>query len=220
MLKKLLIGTTIGALVMVSAVASHAATLFIEGGGKAKLNTDFSLVSETGLAIGTILRSFDSGTDGLKSGLILSGAPTDVTFTYLGSEAGNTNKAFETEGSTGFLFNSNSASAGDSMTVNMGSDGAVPFRFTSTSCWWIFCDTDSANNDGSIDNGLTIALFQESATSVVALFGDGTGDMDLDDMALRISVTAVPLPPSIVLFGAAVFGLGWLSRRKRRLEAA
>lgn len=220
MYKKNLIRGAVIATMLLGATTVHSATLSISGGYDANLNSDFSLAVETGLAIGTAVKYFNSSNDGSGTGLMLAGAPTDVTFEFLGSEAGNTNRAYETEGSTSILFNSNTASVGDTDVVSVSSDGALPFRFKSTSCWWIFCSSDRANNDGNIDQGLTIALFLESSTSVIALFGDGSGDFDLDDMAMRISVTAIPLPPSLVLFGGALVGLGFLARRRRKSTSA
>ncbi len=68
--------------------------------------------------------------------------------------------------------------------------------------------------NGSIDNPLAIAFSAISADgkSVIALFGDGAGDHDYDDMAIRISV--VPLPPALLLFGGALLGLAWLGRKR------
>jgi len=214
MLKKIMVSIAACATAIFMGTAAQSAVLEISGGETAFLGGMFDLTASTGLTAGTEIKTFTSANDGPSTGLMLLGAPTNVTFTYLGSEAGNTNRAFETEDGHNFLFSSDSAAVGASESVNVLNDGAVPFKFTSTSCWWIFCDTDGASNDGNIDKDLTMAFFQESPNSVIALFGDGGGDSDFDDMAIRISV--VPLPPAFAVFGGAMLGLGWLARRRKQ----
>jgi hypothetical protein len=202
----------------------HAAQLDIVGGSDFVLENDFSLTSETGLNVGDTVTEFDGSgsttppnTNG-SNGLQITGAPATLRITFLGSEAGAFNRAFYSGTSPAtFLFDTNSP-LGTSVEVAALSDGAVPFYFEhdgGNTCIWIFCwdnPNEQAHNDGDIDQLLNLAFFQESATSVIALFGDGSGDADFDDMAIRISV--VPLPPAMLMFGAALVGLGWFRRRK------
>ncbi|GLQ07489.1 hypothetical protein [Sneathiella chinensis] len=220
MLKKLMIGAGVGAAILFSAAWAQASTFSIIGGSAEALN-GFDLTSTTGLTDGDIVLVFNSSSDGTGTGLFLDGAPATVTFTYLGSEAAATNEAVELEGTESVLFNNDTSVVGDTSTVTFSSDGALPFGFETESetcsiwfiiCWQYTTTTEGADNDGTIDGDLSIALFQESATSVIALFGDGRGDHDYDDMAIRISI--VPLPPALLLFGAALLGLGWLSRKR------
>lgn len=215
MYKKNLVRGLIGAVILLGATTAHSASLSIVGGSAVNLNANFSLTAQTGLASGTSVQKFDSGSDGSGTGLFLAGAPTAVTFEYLGSEAANHNRAIEYEGPDTNLFKNwggGESSVGDSSTINFVNNGALKFLFKSGS--------KKARNAGGIANGLTIALFQESATSIIALFGDGAGDQDYDDMAMRISVTAVPLPPSLLLFGGAMIGLGFLARRRKKSASA
>jgi len=233
MIKKLILGAAIGALAFGVASISQAATLTVVGGETTSLASNFDLEAETGLSNGSSSTASDVQVfDGKwwtsapnttsSNSLQLSGAPASLRFTYLGSEAGSVNKTFSSESGSLLLFDTNSL-VGTSVTVATGSDGAVPFYFENASgqhCI-LFCSDEQASNDDGIDGwlfgGLSLAFFQENASSVIALFGDGAGDSDLDDMAIRISV--VPLPPSMVLFGAALIGLGVISRRKKQQKA-
>lgn len=210
-MKKIILGAAVAAAAFVGAVSVQAATLSIVGGYTATLNNDFSLVGSTGLAIGTEVVAFNSNNDGPNTGLYLTGATTDVTFEYLGSEAANYNRSYEYDGGgNNFLFsNSGNWAVGATEIVSFVEEGIMEFYFKTI-------NNRSANNSGNIASGLTLAFFQESAGSVIALFGDGAGDSDYDDLAVRISVTAVPLPPAALLFGGAMIGLGWLSRRRKQ----
>jgi|GEM_PF-2468062 len=201
-------------LAMTLATSANAASLSIVGGSNFNLNNKFSLATNTGLAIGTTVKYFDSSTDGSSTGLFLAGAPTDVTFEYLGSEAGNQNRAVEYEGTNTALFsNHGGSSVGESKTIGFVNNGALQF--------WFQTGSSLAKNAGSIADGLVMAFYQESATSVIALFGDAGGDQDYDDMAMRISVTAVPLPAALPLYGAGLAVLGFVGwRRKQKLATA
>ncbi len=192
--------------------AANAATLSIVGGTDAALpaasgsDDGFSLVASTGLAIGTIVKSFDS-TNTSSEGLMLS-ETAKIRFTYLGHEAGYTNKAMEIV--AGLLFNNKVNAIGDYVDAFVTPDvnGLLPFKFTTSGGG---AAAEAVN--GNITAPLSIGLYSLSSTEAIALFGDGFGDTDYDDLAVKISV--IPLPPSVVLFGAALLGLGWLGRRRK-----
>jgi len=193
--------------------SAHAATLSLIGGtGGVTLPANFSgdpQLALTGLTAEvdqvTVFNSSNSATEGLA----LSGT-SSIRFDYLGKEAGYTNKAIELAG-FGVLFNTATSTPGDSITVTLSpnASGLLPFKF-----WTSGAGGQSAEN-GNIDSPLAIAFAALSADgkSIIALLGDGAGDHDFDDMAIRISV--VPLPPAMLLFGAALMGLGWVGRRKK-----
>jgi hypothetical protein len=226
MLKKLVQLTAIAAVSLFATVSVHAASLSVVGGTTKTLPSSFDLGPTTGLTKNsTQVQVFDSiwfngvnNTNG-SNGLQLSSAPTKLRFEYLGSEAADNNSVGITQGSNNVLFNNKTSSVGQTADVTVNSAGAVPFYFQNNDkkiCIF-FCfpaDATASNSDGiTYLFPLSMAFFQENAGSVIALFGDGAGDSDFDDLAVRISV--VPLPPAIALFGAALFGMGWLSRRRK-----
>lgn len=189
----------------------NAATLSLIGGTSGvTLPSNFSGASHlslTGLTAGVDqVTTFDSSNS--NQGLVLS-ASSKIRFDYLGKEAGYTNQAIEL-GGFGVLFDTSTSILGASVTVQLTPNafGLLPFKFTTSG------GGGQEAENGNIDNPLAIAFSAISADgkSVIALFGDGAGDHDYDDMAIRISV--VPLPPALLLFGGALLGLAWLSRKR------
>lgn len=192
--------------------SANAATLSIVGGTDATLpaasggDDGFSLTGSTGLVAGTTVKAFDS-TNSNTQGLMLSEA-ANIRFTYLGHEANFENMAIEL--AFGILFNNKTSTIGDfaDSYVTPDANGLLPFKFTTDGG-----GTPAEAVNGDITDPLSIAFYYISDKEVIALFGDGYGDTDFDDLAVRISV--VPLPPALALFGAALFGLGWLGRRRK-----
>lgn len=212
---KKLMKAALVALSLLLPVSAHAATLSLVGGQSGvTLPGNFSGASHlplTGLNAGVDqVTVFDS--TNANQGLTLSSTAT-IRFDYLGKEAGYLNKAIELAG-FGVLFSTNTSIAGVStVTVQLSPDlnGLLPFKFTTSGGG----GKEAAN--GNIEDPLAIAFSQISADgkSVIALFGDGAGDHDFDDMAIRISV--VPLPPALLMFAGALLGLGWLSRGRKEV---
>ncbi len=212
-MRKLLTITAFALAVILPSISAQAATLSLIGGTSGvTLPANFSGVSHlslTGLQAGVDkVTTFDNSN--VNQGLRLSETAT-IRFDYLGKEAGYINKAIELAG-FGELFSTDTAVAGVSsmtLTLSPGAFDLLPFKFTTSGGG----GREAVN--GNIDNPLSIAFSQISndGRSVIALFGDGAGDHDYDDMAIRISV--VPLPPALVLFGGALLGLGWLGRKRK-----
>ena len=62
-------------------------------------------------------------------------------------------------------------------------------------------------------NALSLAVAAISDSSMYLMLGDGYGDVDFDDMVVRVDVSAVPLPATVWLFGTALLGFIGISRR-------
>ena len=74
----------------------------------------------------------------------------------------------------------------------------------------------SAQNGGPITSPLAFAFAAISDSSVILLFDDGGfGDKDLDDFAVKISVSQVPLPAAVWLMLSSLAGLVSFSRIRR-----
>ena len=191
---------------MFAAGSSQAAILSVTGGGASSIPAGFDLGPQTGLSTGDPILTFNSGT-ALGLGLEID-VPDTLTFEYLGSEASNTN-TISSGGSE--IFSTATASVGDTASVPaIGvADFLVDFVFASSG-------GGTAANGGPIDSPLSFAFAAITDSSVIVLFGDGAGDQDFDDMAVRISVSQVPLPPAVWLLISAILGLVSFSRIRRK----
>jgi len=211
-IKHALMGAAVS--VVALAGAASAATLSLSAGGYADTidtsgtGTDpFDLTAETGLAHGDALTVFDQANDG---GLQVS-EPTKIWVTYLGSEAGNETAAFELSTGSNQLFNNQTSSFGDVASF-MDDGGFIDFLFRDIS------DNESIENGdtGSATSAslrMAFADISANGRSVIALFGDGAGDTDYDDIAIRISTVTVPAAGLLLL--TAVGGLSFAKRRKK-----
>jgi len=194
----LLAGTFVG--------SARAMTLSLSGAGVAGAIplVGFDLGAETGLNPGDAITIFDSGNVG---GISLDSA-ANVVFTFLGSEAANSN-AFDADGNAG-VFTAGTA-VGTSASFDLGA-GLLNFVFTTLA--------GSATNGGPFGAGLSIAFADLGDGSFIALFGDGAGDSDRDDFAVKIAVSAVPLPAAVWLFLSAILGLVSFTRIRRDQKTA
>jgi len=153
-----------------------------------------------------------------------------LTFTYLGYEAGFQNK-FNYSGVTQFTTredNSTTPLTPLGTTVEFDYFAGVTPSVLDFSFWSseAFVGQPVSNGglgvlnaNGSYDtNEYSIGFAARTSNSVILLFGDGVypRDNDFDDMAVLLEVTAIPLPPSAILFGTALLGLAGLRRRKRK----
>ncbi len=76
-------------------------------------------------------------------------------------------------------------------------------------------------NDGSLevkgfDFDPTGSGYSFAPGFISNLFGIGAVDNNDRFTVKSLTVSVVPLPPSLILFGGALLGLGWISRRKKQ----
>lgn len=211
MLKKLMISAAVGAAALMTVGAAQATSLSLVGGTPTLLPGNYD-TNSTGLSSGDSVTAFDSSNTA-SEGLALSGVAT-LKFEFLGEEADFENFAIETMGGT-VLANNTTFSHGDFVIVQLTPDanGLLPFKFT-TDGGPDGPDAEAINGNITSPLSMAFSAISEDGRSVIALFGDGFGDTDFDDLQVRISV--VPLPPAMALFGGALLGLGWLSRRRKQ----
>ena len=179
---------------------SQAMLIELDGGGATQIvpaNNDF---------FSGIVPSYNVGGNLLATSLV------DLTFTYLGHEAGYSND-FNAYGNT---LNNKTNGIGDSFNVANVGAGLLGFDFYSNS---ISQGIANGSNNG-------FASFQSFATildityvgvyyDAIVLFDDsGAGpDDDADDHI--IGIRAVPEPSIIALFGLGLLGLGFARRSKK-----
>lgn len=191
--------------IMLVAGSAQAAVLSVTGGDARAIDGTFSLGAETGLALNAPLTAFDAG-NAASGGLSLVG-PGTLTFEFLGSDATFTNTLRVAGGE---IFSNIGTLAGATSSIALP-DGLVDFLFTTTGN-----GGGSAQNGVSITSPLAFAFASITDTSLIMLFDDGAaGDTDLDDFAVRVSVSQVPLPAAVWLMLSALLGLVSFSRIRR-----
>jgi len=196
----------IAATFALGATAAGAATLSFSGSGTSgSIPADFSNHSggqAPELVVGAPITIFSASSVG---GLVLSD-PSMVTYTYYGSEAAHVNTAVEL--AFGTLFNNKTSSIGD--TASAWDDGSfVDFLFRDITDGEEIANYDTA----SASAGLSIGFYVVDDYTVYALFGDGAGDSDYDDLVIKIS--AIPLPAGALLLLSGLGGIAVLRRRKQ-----
>lgn len=175
-------------------------------------------------------------------GLKVAPDTVNLTFTFLGKEAGNTNYQLLWD-NTVILTNTDSVPTTHSLVgySTASSNGWVPLTFktnghhTGNPNAYIKNGTEVSANGGGlymafseifVGGGVHGGVLGE--TWIYAFFGDGLGDHDFDDMVVKIaafsqpggsSTSPVPLPPALVLFGSGLMGLVSLGRYRRRKAA-
>jgi hypothetical protein len=167
----------------------------------------FDLGLSTGLGAGSAITVFN-GSTASPFGLSLS-ETGNLTFEYLGSDAGYTNSfstpagSFSSDGSNsiGDMFSANNVGAGLLDFVMQSDDGVNPIS--------------SAFNNGPIGTNMAYAVAVLSETSVILLLDDGGLGTDFDDLAIKVSVSEVPLPAAAWLLISAILGLVSFSRIRR-----
>ena len=216
--------------VLVTAIAvlwmtgtSNAASLSLSGTTTNQVLSGYNPNGVTGVSNGTTVSRLLPSNGLLPSGELYLNNLSDITFTYLGTEAGHKNY-FNFNGSP--IFDNKTWSVGSSYTVNNVGPGRLAFSFL------------DSNTGMSVANGLvgaslykSIALIMESGGSWLALFNDDCScDADFDDMVVRISAVAlpnkinpVPIPAALPLLASGLGALGfigWRRKRKGKLAAA
>lgn len=198
---KVLGSVVVGALVALSAMSASAVDVVISSSVATGLNpagfdptiTGFSPVNGT---IGTL--AID--------------APGLVTFTYLGKEAGFSNRFFNTGGSFSPILDSNAVGTASVQTYLAA--GTLNFSFNTSS------PNISVVNGSATTTSPTFAIFAGGTSGYKWVLGyddSGAGpDRDFDDMV--IGVTVVPEPEA---YGLALAGMGVVAfamRRSRRAD--
>lgn len=201
-----------------TAPAAVAATLVFNGTGQTYdvSNNDIDAAFNTELDIIT----GDQNTT--QTGLFLDMEGADevlVRYTYLGSEAENIN--YSVVVGVGRFNNHtvrNTAEVGDWLEQSVYHDGMLRFAFGTGAPRIHEARFDNHGVTRPPSEDIALAFSRIDNDSFYVLFDDiGGGDRDFDDMAMRIDVTAVPLPAGILLLLTALGGLGFM--RSRQLVA-
>jgi hypothetical protein len=214
--------------------SASAAILSLSGTGYSSTTIDaggaFDLVNPTYDALtggvgdpGDPISFLTGSVKNATNGLSVSRA-AKVTFTYLGSEAGFTNRSVNLLSSaTIFLNNGSGASSLGDVVKGLFGAGLLAFAYQSGDGSGSDGSNGSiANNGGAVhpnpaDIGIAFSELFNNDRSILVFFDDSGADVDRDwdDLAMRIDVAPIPVPAAGVLLAAALGGLGLAARRKR-----
>lgn len=146
-----------------------------------------------------------AGVAGLFGANLWLNGPAQVTYTYVGKEAGWTNR-FEAAGGSAFV--TGSSRSGDSFSLLQNVAGYLDFSFLTRAG---LVDNGS-NSVRSVPSFFTQRL--SSGSVMIALDDGGAGpDSDFDDLVLRVDATSVPEPATLAVLGAGLLFLGVIRRR-------
>ncbi|MEC7256747.1 MAG: VPLPA-CTERM sorting domain-containing protein [Pseudomonadota bacterium] len=205
-------------------IAGAAATLSLSGGtGGVPIPSDFGKLRDVNGLVGTPadlsapITVFDND-DVAGTGLYVSSSNlVRVTLTYVGYEAANTNTA-STLAAGSAAFSTATSVKGDTITFSqaggagtlvdlifsaLANKGGTPCSFANGASFGTTCQVGFSN------------IFA-GGHSTYAMFGDGLGDSDLDDIVFRVDVSEVPVPAAGFLL---VGGLGAMAALRRRKKA-
>ena len=210
MLRKSLLAAAV--LIAISSSAS-AMVIFTAGPSVAKVGT-FNPTDNNGAGATTV--TWGSGI--VDYGVFSVTQKYNVTYTYLGSEAGYIDHFVEMVTATGSFVNKPIAAntVGDTLTVVDG-PGNLKFQFTSLAPPSVVKNGDIFTAASNPSWGVL-----RNATSTVGPFAyilgfndPGRRDRDFDDMVVGMNLTPIPEPSTYALMLAGLGAVGFLARRRR-----
>ena len=92
----------------------------------------------------------------------------------------------------------------------------LQFEFMNGAIVQTFSNITNANGDLNPIPFVLNASFLSAGTTVLTVTGNSTGNGGSYDFEASV----VPLPPALLLFGTALGGMGWLSRRRKASATA
>ena len=213
------------ALLAVTGVASAAPSLSWTELSEATPNALFD--PNSGLTYGTttfvnVAGNVSLGTLSVLNAVGVGYGGSQVTYTYLGKEAGYQNIFFAPVGSPQFQINvvSGLPSIGSSVTKAVTGDGDLNFAFEG--------DVGSfAINGGSWSPNASVGLIAENYSGSLGNFAYiiGYNDSysthnDWDDMVIGVNIAPIPEPETYAMLLAGLGLMGFVARRRKQSAAA
>ena len=210
MLRKSLLAAAV--LIAISSSAS-AVVIFTAGVSVAKVGA-FNPTDNNGAGATTV--TWGSGI--VDYGVFSVTQKYNVTYTYLGSEAGYIDHFVEMVTTTGSFVNKPIASntVGDTLTVVDG-PGNLKFQFSSVAPASVVMNgmifTAASNLSWGVLRGATSTV--GNFDYILGFNDPGRRDRDFDDMVVGMNLTPIPEPSTYALMLAGLGAVGFLARRRR-----
>lgn len=213
--------SSILAVAATASLGAHASLLTIAGGADLVIPSNNAFLADG-------VTSYNIG------GNVSSTEAANITYTFLGAEAGYYN-TFNAGGNT--LGNNGVSAVGNSFTLYNVLAGLLDFNFTTNGSWKSPAPGADA---GTVVNGANVTDLFGNVHSFATLFNytykgtfydailvfDDTGpgrlidgtytlvdDDNHDDLVIGLNIVAVPAPAAILLMGLGLIGLGASRRR-------
>ena len=227
-MKKLLLATTLCAAFGAAQAIPVLSYDLNAGPGDSTVGTvfDFSGTKLNQAITGTYFASGTNNYSGYKGGsLYVDLVPADLTFTYLGKDAGHRSSfTYDYLGDDEDSFDTALTSRGSSFWVSVSVEGNLELKFTditasNTNAFSGYADSNP-NNDrfGFLDvSGID---FGDGAGEYdyLILFNDVYPDADFNDMVVGVkAVQAIPEPETYALMLAGLGVVGFMARRRRQV---
>lgn len=216
-MKKLIAGLTLGA---VTAAAS-AASLTVNQTGTAQVSPVFSPTPLT-----EVITNLSGAT--YQLGTLQASGVGNVSYTYLGSEAGYTN--YFTDGS-GFFHNKTSSAGGTqtavgttlTQSINASTPANLDFSFATVlpagqavQLSNLSGTTSAPAATYAIFSGASIATTLGKFQYILGFNDLGSGnDRDFDDLLVGVNISPIPEPETYALLLAGLGMMGFMARRRR-----
>lgn len=213
MIKKFVFKTLVALALSMS--AASAATLNFVGTGQTHLVTGNDIDAAFNSEIDIITGDQKTLTNGLF--LDLAGGAAEITYTYMGFEAGNRNFAAVRGGGVFNNYGTSASYVGQQLTAYQEASGLLQFAFGTVAPFraiGLFVNSALAY---PASPEIAMGFSRIDADSFYVLFDDiAAGDRDFDDLVMRIDVAAVPLPAGVLLLLSAILAIAAVGRRQQR----
>jgi hypothetical protein len=226
-MKKLLLATTLCAAFGSAQALSVLSYDVYAGPGDSPVGTLFNF-SGTKLNQAITGTTFTNGQlyEGFKGGsLFVDLVPANLTFTYLGKEAGHSNSfTYDYLGDNPNSFYTATTIRGTDFSVSVGVEGNLELKFTdiTTSNTSAFSGYAESNPNNDRFGFLDVSEFDfgdgAGEYDYLILFNDVYPDSDFNDMVVGVkAVQAIPEPETYALMLAGLGVVGFMARRRRQV---